>query len=177
MRSNSAASSAGIAAVPGGAAPKIIQDHVGIPIEVALAQVDQRLRSEGIRHEASVIAAGGIRSAGDIVKGLALGADAFYVGTSAMMAVGCTACQQCHRGKCAWGITTNQPDLVPRLQVDVAAERAANLLRGWSHEIKEMLGLMGLNSIESLRGNRLKLRGVGLSELELETLGIEQAGR
>jgi len=160
-----------------GAAPKIIRDHVGIPIEVALAQVDQRLRSEGIRHEASVIAAGGIRSAGDIVKGLALGADAFYVGTSAMMAVGCTACQQCHRGKCAWGITTNQPDLVPRLQVDVAAERAANLLRGWSHEIKEMLGLMGLNSIESLRGNRLKLRGVGLSELELETLGIEQAGR
>jgi glutamate synthase domain-containing protein 2 len=160
-----------------GAAPSIIRNHVGIPIEVALAQVDQRLRDEGIRHEASIIAAGGIRSAGDIVKGLALGADAFYVGTAAMMAVGCTACQQCHRGRCSWGITTNRADLAPRLQPDVAAERLANLLRGWSHEIKEMLGLMGLNSIESLRGNRLKLRGVGLSDLELETLGIEQAGR
>ena len=159
-----------------GAAPTIIRDHVGIPIEVALAQVDERLRQEGIRHEASIIAAGGIRSSADIVKGLALGADAFYIGTAAMIAVGCTACQQCHRGKCSWGITTNRPDLARRLQPDVAAERLANLLRGWGHEIKEMLGLMGLNSIESLRGNRLKLRGVGMTQVELDTLGIQQAG-
>ena len=160
-----------------GAAPTIIRDNVGIPIEVALAQVDQRLREEGIRHMVSVIAAGGIRSAGDVVKGLALGADAFYIGTAAMIAVGCTACQQCHRGRCSWGITTNRPDLAPRLQPEEAAERLANLLRGWSHEIKEMLGLMGLNSIESLRGNRLKLRGVGMTQVELDTLGISQAGR
>ena len=159
-----------------GAAPTVIRDHVGIPIEVALAQVDQRLREEGIRHQASLIAAGGIRSSADVVKGLALGADAFYIGTAAMMAVGCTACQQCHRGKCSWGITTNRPDLLRRLQPDVAAERLAGLLRGWSHEIKEMLGMMGLNSIESLRGNRLKLRGVGLTQVELDTLGIQQAG-
>ena len=159
-----------------GAAPTIIRDHVGIPIEVALAQVDQRLREEGIRHQASLIAAGGIRSSADIIKGLALGADAFYIGTAAMMAVGCTACQQCHRGRCSWGITTNRPDLAPRLPPEVAAERLANLLRGWGHEIKEMLGLMGLNSIESLRGNRLKLRGVGMTQVELDALGIQQAG-
>lgn len=159
-----------------GAAPTIIRDHVGIPIEVALAQVDERLRKEGIRHRASVIAAGGIRHAGDIVKAIALGADAVYIGTAAMIAVGCTLCQQCHRGRCAWGITTNRPELLPRLPVDHAAERLINLLRGWGHEIREMLGLMGLNSIESLRGNRLKLRGVGLGALELETLGIQQAG-
>ncbi len=159
-----------------GAAPAIIRDHVGIPIEVAVAQVDQRLRDEGIRHRASLIAAGGIRSSADVVKVVALGADAVYVGTAAMVAVGCTVCQQCHRGKCAWGITTNRPDLLPRLPADLAYERLSNLLRGWSHEIKEMLGLMGLNSIESLRGNRLKLRGVGLSEHELNVLGIRQAG-
>ncbi len=160
-----------------GAAPTIIRDNVGIPVEVALAQVDERLRNEGIRHTISVIAAGSVHSAADVVKGLALGADAFYIGTAAMIAVGCTACQQCHRGKCSWGITTNRPDLVPRLQPEVAAERAANLLRGWAHEVKEMLGLMGLNSIESLRGNRLKLRGVGMTQEELDTLGIQQAGR
>lgn len=159
-----------------GAAPTIIRDHVGIPIEVALAQVDERLRKEGIRHMASVISCGGIRHSADVVKAIALGADAVYIGTASMIAVGCTVCQQCHRGRCAWGITTNQPHLLPRLPADVAAERLSNLLRGWSHEIKEMLGLMGLNSIESLRGNRLKLRGVGLNELELNTLGILQAG-
>ncbi len=159
-----------------GAAPRIIRDHVGIPIEMALAQVDERLRKEGIRNQASIIAAGGIRGSDDIVKAIALGADAVYVGTAAMLAVGCTLCQQCHRGKCAWGITTNQPYLRKRLPADVAAERCFNLLKGWEREIKEMLGLMGLNSIESLRGNRLKLRGVGLSEIELKTLGIVQAG-
>jgi len=159
-----------------GAAPRIIRDHVGIPIEVALAQVDERLRKEGIRNQASIIAAGGIRGADDIVKAIALGADAVYAGTSAMLAVGCTLCQQCHRGKCAWGITTNQADLRKRLPVDIAAERCTNLLMAWAREIKEMLGLMGLNSIESLRGNRLKLRGVDLSEIELKTLGIAQAG-
>ncbi|HQE60876.1 MAG TPA: glutamate synthase-related protein [Candidatus Latescibacteria bacterium] len=159
-----------------GAAPTVIRDHVGIPVEVALAQVDQRLREEGIRHQASLIAAGGIRSSADVIKGLALGADAFYIGTAAMVAVGCTACQQCHRGRCSWGITTNRPDLAPRLQPEVAAERLTNLLHGWAHEIKEMLGMMGLNSIESLRGNRLKLRGVGMTQVELDTLGIQQAG-
>jgi len=51
-----------------------------------------------------------------------------------------------------------------------------NLLHGWAHEIKEMLGMMGLNAIESLRGNRLKLRGVGMTQVELDTLGIQQAG-
>ena len=125
---------------------------------------------------ASVIAAGSIRSSADIVKAVALGADACYVGTSAMLAVGCTACQQCHRGKCAWGITTNRPELAPRLPAGVAAERLEGLLRGWEHEIKEMLGLMGLNALESLRGNRLKLRGVGMTQTELDVLGIRHAG-
>ena len=159
-----------------GAAPKQIRDHVGIPLEVALAQVDERLRKEKIRHMASIIATGGIRSSSDVVKAIALGADAVYIATAALLSVGCTLCQQCHRGKCAWGITTNRPDLRARLPVEVAKERAVNLLRGWSREIKEMLGLMGLNSIESLRGNKLKLRGVGLTKVELETLGIKQAG-
>lgn len=159
-----------------GAAPTIIRDHVGIPIEVALAQVDQRLRDEDIRHEASLIAAGGIRSSADVVKAIALGADAVYIGTAALLAVGCTLCQQCHRGLCSWGITTNRPELVPRLPADTAAERLSNLLRAWGHEIKEMLGLMGLNAIESLRGNRLKLRAVGMSDTEAEILGIRHAG-
>lgn len=159
-----------------GAAPTIIRDHVGIPVEVALAQVDQRLREDNIRHKASIIAAGGFRNSADIVKAIALGADACYIGTASMTAVGCTLCQQCHRGRCSWGITTNRPDLLPRLPADVAAQRLVNLLTAWSHEIKEMLGLMGLNSIESLRGNRLKLRGVGMTDIELQTLGVRQAG-
>jgi glutamate synthase domain-containing protein 2 len=51
-----------------------------------------------------------------------------------------------------------------------------NLLRGWSLEIKDMMGGMGINAIESLRGNRLALRGVGLTKTELKILGVKMAG-
>lgn len=54
--------------------------------------------------------------------------------------------------------------------------RVVNLVNAWNHEIKEMLGGMGLNSIDSLRGNRLMLRGIGLNDKELEILGIRHAG-
>jgi glutamate synthase domain-containing protein 2 len=160
-----------------GAAPKIIRDNVGIPIELALAAVDQRLREEGIRSRASVVVAGGFRNSGDVIKAIALGADAVYIGTPALVAIGCTVCQKCYTGKCPWGITAADPRLGKRINPDIATQRLVNLLRGWSFEIKEMLGGMGINAIESLRGNRLHLRGVGLAEWELEVLGVKGAGR
>jgi glutamate synthase domain-containing protein 2 len=159
-----------------GAAPTRIRDNVGIPIELALASVDERLRREGIRNHASIIAAGGIRNSADAVKAIALGADAVYIATAALAAVGCHLCQKCYTGKCNWGIATQDPYLVRRVNPDIAAERLYNLLRAWSYEIKEMLGGMGINAVESLRGNRLRLRGIGLNEVELKLLGIKPAG-
>ncbi|MEE8354143.1 MAG: FMN-binding glutamate synthase family protein, partial [Dehalococcoidales bacterium] len=159
-----------------GAAPKAIRDNVGIPIELALASVDSRLRQEGIRNQASVVIAGGIRSSGDVTKAIALGADAVYIGTAALIALGCHVCQQCHTGRCAWGICTTDLGLTRRINPDVGARRLANLLRGWSLEIKDMLGGMGVNALESLRGNRLHLRGIDLSDRELEILGVRMAG-
>jgi glutamate synthase domain-containing protein 2 len=159
-----------------GAAPTMIRDSVGIPIELALAAVDQRLREEGIRRRASIIAAGSFRCSADVVKAMALGADAVYIGTAALVAMGCHLCQKCYTGKCNWGIATQDKLLTRRLNPSVGIRRARNLLRGWSHEIKEMLGGMGINAIESLRGNREHLRGVGLSTDELRVLGIKPAG-
>ncbi|HRU07377.1 MAG TPA: glutamate synthase-related protein, partial [Candidatus Brocadiia bacterium] len=157
--------------------PTAIRDNVGIPIELALAAVDSRLREEGIRNQASVVAAGGFRNSADVVKAIALGADAVYIATSALVAMGCHVCQKCYRGKCNWGIATQEPKLVKRLNPEIGARRLVNLLRAWSLEIKEMMGGMGINAIESLRGNRHMLRGIHLNEWELEVLGIQPAGR
>jgi len=159
-----------------GAAPKIIRDNVGIPIELALASVDQRLREEGIRNETSIMVAGGFRNSADVIKAIALGADAVYIGTAALVAMGCTLCQKCYTGICNWGICTQDPYLSKRLNPEIAARRLVNMLRGWSLEIKEMLGGMGINAVESLRGNRLHLRGVGLEQWELDVLGVRGAG-
>ncbi len=62
-----------------GAAPTRIRDNVGIPIELALASADQRLRDEGIRSTVSLVAAGSFRCSADIVKAIALGADALVI--------------------------------------------------------------------------------------------------
>lgn len=159
-----------------GAAPTRIRDHVGIPIELALASVDSRLRHEGIRDRVSLVASGSIRSSADVFKAIALGADCVYIGTSALLALGCHLCRSCHSGKCNWGIATQRAELVKRLDIKSGCERLVNLVTAWNHEIKEMMGGMGINSIESLKGNRLMLRGIGLTQKELDILGIKHAG-
>jgi len=181
IASGIARSGADIIAIDGfrggtGAAPTRIRDNVGIPIELALACVDQRLREEGIRNQVSLIAGGSIRSAADVVKAIALGADACYIATAALLALGCHLCRTCQSGKCNWGIATQRPDLVKRLNPEIGSARLINLMTAWQHEIKEIMGGMGINSIEALKGNRLMLRGVGLTEKELEILGIKHAG-
>jgi len=159
-----------------GAAPTIIRDHLGIPIEIAIAVVDEQLRQEGIRNQASVIAAGGIRSSADAAKAIALGADAVAMGTGALLALGCTLCQRCYTGKCSWGITTQDPALTRRLDPYHGSRRLANLVRAWSAELEEILGAMGVNAVESLRGSRERLRAVGLDHTTMELLGVKPAG-
>ena len=181
IASGIARSGADIIAIDGfrggtGAAPTRIRDNVGIPIELALAAVDQRLRDEGIRNNVSLVVGGSIRSASDVVKAIALGADACYIATAALLALGCHLCRTCQTGRCNWGIATQRPELVKRLNPNIGYERLCNLLTAWKHEIKELMGGMGINSIEALRGNRLMLRGVNLTEKELEILGISHAG-
>ena len=181
IASGIARSGADIIAIDGfrggtGAAPTRIRDNVGIPVELALAAVDSRLREEGIRENVSLVAGGSIRSSADVVKAIALGADAVYIATSALIALGCHLCRNCQSGKCNWGIATQIPELVERLDPEKGSERLVNLLTAWDHEIKEFMGGMGINSIEALKGNRLMLRGVGLNERELAILGIKHAG-
>lgn len=181
IASGIARSGADIIAIDGfrggtGAAPTRIRDNVGIPVELALAAVDSRLREEGIRENVSLVAGGSIRSSADVVKAIALGADAVYIATSALIALGCHLCRNCQSGKCNWGIATQIPELVERLDPEKGSERLVNLLTAWDHEIKEFMGGMGINSIEALKGNRLMLRGIGLNERELAILGIKHAG-
>src|SRR5450756_1459465 len=160
-----------------GASPAVIRDHVGIPVEIAVAVVDEQLRKEGIRNLVSIIAAGGIRSSADVAKAIALGADAVGIGTAALIAMGCRLCQKCYTGNCSWGIATQKPELTGRLDPDWGAERLVNLVNSWSIELKEILGALGVNAVESLRGNRERLRSLGLDATTTEILDVKPAGR
>jgi glutamate synthase domain-containing protein 2 len=159
-----------------GAAPKVFRDNVGIPIEAAIAAVDQKLNDQGIRNEVSIIASGGIRNSADLAKSIALGADAVYIGTAALIALGCRVCGNCYRGLCPWGIATQRQDLVERIDPDIGAKNVANLIHAWTLELSELMGAAGLNSIESLRGNRDRLRGYMLDEGLMKVLNVKPVG-
>ncbi len=159
-----------------GAAPSVFRDHVGIPIEAAIAAVDTKLRQQGIRNEVSLIASGGIRQSADVTKVICLGADAVYIGTAALVAMGCRVCGTCYRNLCAWGIATQRPDLVARLNPDEAAQNVGNLIHAWTLELAELMGAAGINSIESLRGNRDRLRGYMLDQTMLDVLDVKSVG-
>ncbi len=120
----------------------------------------------------------GAKIVGDVSKTRMIpeGADACYIATAALLAMGCHLCRSCQTGRCCWGIATQRPDLVKRLDPQQSAERLVNLATAWKHEIKEMMGGMGINSIEALRGNRVMLRGIHLTDKELEILGVAHAG-
>lgn len=159
-----------------GAAPTVFRDHVGIPIEAAVAAVDAKLRVQGIRNEVSIIASGGIRQSADVAKVICLGADSVYIGTAALVAMGCRVCGTCYRGLCSWGIATQRPDLVSRLDPIEASHNVKNLIDAWTLELAELMGAAGINSIESLRGNRDRLRGYMLDQTMLDVLDVKSIG-
>ena len=159
-----------------GAAPRIIRDHAGIPIELAIASVDKRLREENLRDEVTLIAGGSIRYSADLIKSIALGADIAMCAQPVLIAMGCRVCQQCFRGLCPWGIATQQEYLVKRLDIDIAKNRIINLFHSWNEELKEVLGAMGIDSVESLRSNRERLRYIGPNPRIAEILGVKHAG-
>jgi glutamate synthase domain-containing protein 2 len=156
-----------------GAAPSVVRDNVGIPIELAVAAADEMLRREGLRDGFTIIAAGRVSSAEDAAKLTALGADVASIGTAALIAMGCIMIHKCHLGFCPAVITnkiTDNPKKV--LSLDTATRWVVNLIEGWSAELKLILERLGLKSVEELRGRRDLLVGTGLSDSTLRVLGV-----
>lgn len=136
-----------------GAAPEIAKKNIAMPIEYAIPKVHRYLVAEGVRDEITVMASGGIRTAYDVAKAIALGADGCVIGTAEAVAVGCTHCGNCERGRgCQVGITTTDPELTLLIEPQWGAQRIVNLYASWSRQWKDILGSLSLRSIRELRG-------------------------
>jgi glutamate synthase domain-containing protein 2 len=152
-----------------GAAPEIAKKNIAMPIEYAIPKVHKFLVNEGIRDEVTLVASGGLRTAMDVAKSIALGADGAVVGTSELVALGCVRCGNCESGRgCPRGIATTDPELQVQIESDWGARRIYNLYRSWRLQWCELLHRLGMSDISELRGrydllehDGHKVKGVG----------------
>ncbi|GAB5558459.1 MAG: glutamate synthase-related protein [Synoicihabitans sp.] len=108
-----------------GAAPTIFRDHISVPTIPALARARRHLDASDAKG-VTLIATGGLRTAPDFIKALALGADALAVSNSAMQAIGCIAMRACNSNNCPVGIATQKDHLRQRLEIAASATRLKN---------------------------------------------------
>ena len=142
-----------------GAAPEIAKKNIAMPIELAIPKVHSYLVSEGIRDQVTLIASGGIRTADDMAKAIALGADGCVLGTTELVALGCTRCSNCERGRgCTYGLTTTDPELSEWIDQQWAMQRLDNLYTALQRRIRLILAGLNLDSVAELRGRTDLLR-------------------
>ena len=155
-----------------GASPELLMDHTGIPTLAAVCEARRALEDMGLYGKVELIIAGGIRSGADAAKAMALGADAIYIGTAALIALNCNkpvyledyrklgtephSCHHCHTGRCPVGITTQDPELMERLPIPEAAERVANFLQAMTLEIQMLARACGKGNIHDLEPEDLR---------------------
>lgn len=159
-----------------GAAPAVVRDNIGLPIEIAVPVVDQALRREGLRDGFTVVAAGRVSSAEDTAKLIALGADVVSLGTAALIAMGCVMVHKCHLGFCPT-LLTNKIEENPAkiLSLETATRWAVNMVYGWTEELKNILDAVGVSSVKELVSRRDLLLGLNVGEDELRLMGVRGA--
>jgi len=136
-----------------GAAPDIAKKNIAMPIEYAISKVHKFLAAEGIRDEVTLICSGGVRTAWDACKAIALGADGVVIGTAELVALGCVRCACCESGRgCPRGIASTDEELSQLMTLDWATQRLINMLNAWREQIVEILVRLGLKSVSELRG-------------------------
>jgi glutamate synthase domain-containing protein 2 len=136
-----------------GAAPDIAKKNIAMPIEYAIPMVHRFLKDEGIRDQVTLVASGGLRTAWDVAKAIALGADAIVIGTADMVALECIRCANCESGRgCPRGIATTDSELALAYGTEWGSQRLINLYHSWAVQIQTLLWQLGLKSIRDLVG-------------------------
>ncbi len=139
-----------------GAAPVVASAHLGIPTLPALVQATRALEEMGLKEEISLIVSGGIRDGSDVIKAMALGADAVAIGTGTMIAMGCVVCLRCHEGKCAFGIGTQDPEQRKNLDIEKAAQQVANYIQSMTYEAVLIAKAAGKTALANMEREDLR---------------------
>lgn len=131
-----------------GSSPKFLKDNSSVPAVYALARARRYMDENGMDQD--LVITGGFRTGGDIMKALAMGADAVAIASAALMALGCQRYRACNSGKCPMGIATQDPELESRLDKDAGARRVANFLSALALQLKAFARASGHSDIHGM---------------------------
>jgi glutamate synthase domain-containing protein 2 len=103
-----------------------------------------------VKGDISLVSGGGLRGSADFAKCLALGADAVYIATSALIAINCQQYRICHTGLCPTGVTTHSPVLAQQLDVAEGITRLTHFIRASNEEIANLTRIVGKDDVRKL---------------------------
>ncbi len=132
-----------------GAAPLIFRDNISVPTIAALARARRHL-DELKRPDITLIVTGGLRTAPDFVKAMAMGANGVALANSAIQAVGCVGARICNTNNCPTGVATQNPELRARLNVDASAKQLARFLGASVDLMKVLARACGHDDLQKL---------------------------
>lgn len=141
-----------------GAAPLVFSNYVGTPLIEGMTLVNDLLKSTGLKSQIKLIVSGKVSNSFELIKLLALGADAVNAARAFMLSLGCIQARECNSNTCPVGVATQNKSLVAGLDPQEKSVRVYNYHKGVIHEVKELLAALGLTKVSELNPQILKHR-------------------
>lgn len=140
-----------------GAAPQVLADHVGLPLNEALPMLVDALYLTGLRERIRVVASGKLVTSAHVAWALCVGADFTVTARGFMFALGCIQALQCHKDTCPTGITTHNRRLQHGLVVEDKSRRVAHYARGMNDEVDRLAHSCGLAHARQFRREHARI--------------------
>ncbi len=140
-----------------GAAPQVLADHVGMPLDEGLPLLVDILIEYGLRQRIDVIASGKLVTSAAVAKALCLGADFCVSARGFLLSLGCIQSMQCHLDTCPTGITTHDPRLQRGLDVESRSARVARYAEWMNSEVDMIAHSCGLNNAHEFRREHARI--------------------
>ncbi len=133
-----------------GAAPLSSIFGAGIPWELGLAETQQTLLLNGLRHRVRLQTDGQMRTGRDVLIAALLGAEEFGFATAPLVVCGCVMMRQCHKNTCPVGVATQNPEL--RKRFSGKPEYVERYFLMLAEELRHEMARLGFRSLEDLIG-------------------------
>jgi len=140
-----------------GAAPQVLSDHVGLPLDEGLPMLVDILIKYTLRQRIDVIASGKLVTSAAVAKALCLGADFCVSARGFLLSLGCIQSMQCHLDTCPTGITTHDARLQRGLDVEDKAERVARYAVWMNSEVDMIAHSCGLRNAREFRREHARI--------------------